>query len=148
VESEHLSDLLAQFGEVLVGPIAEHHEVVRVADQAPVRQVLEPPASALPGGGHRPARFPWRVQVLIEHRQRDVGQQRRQDAALRCAGAGVLVVAEFGEDPGLEERLDQPQHTLVLDPQPDPVHQGRMVDGVKRSRDTLPVSRRCPPRLG
>jgi len=56
------------------------------------------------------------MQVLIEHRQRDVGQQRRQNAPLRRAGVGVLEVAEFGEDPGFEERLDQPQHSLVLDP--------------------------------
>jgi integrase len=43
--------------------------------------------------------------MLIEHRQRDVGQQRGQDAALRRAGQGVPLIAEFGEDPGLEERL-------------------------------------------
>lgn len=44
---------------------------------------------------------------------------------------GVLVVAEFGEDPGLEERLDQLQHPLVFDPLEHPVHQGRVVDCVK-----------------
>ena len=54
--------------------------------------------------------------MLIEHRQRDVGQQRGEDAALRRAGDGVLQVTEFGEDPGLEERLNQQQHALVLDP--------------------------------
>jgi len=73
---------------------------------------------------------------------------RSQDATLRRAGVRVLVFAEFGEDPGLEERLDQQQHPLVLDPPAHPVHQGRMGDGVKRSRDTLPVSRRCRPRFG
>lgn len=75
------------------------------------------------------------MQVLIEHRQRDVGQQRGQDAALRRAGLGVLDLAEFGEDPGLEERLDQPQHPLVLDPGSHAVHQGRVVDGVKARLD-------------
>jgi hypothetical protein len=39
---------------------------------------------------------------------------------------GVLPFAEFGEDPGLQERLDQRQHALVLDPCPHPVHQGRV----------------------
>ena len=73
--------------------------------------------------------------MLVEHRQRDVGQQRRQDASLRRAGVGVLEVAEFGEDPGFEERLDQPQHSLVLDPQPDTVHQGRVVDRVEARLD-------------
>ena len=64
------------------------------------------------------------MQVLIEHRQGDVGHQRGQDAALRRAGVGVLALAELGEDPGLEERLDQRQHALVLDPRPHPVQQG------------------------
>ena len=68
------------------------------------------------------------MQVLIERRQGDVGQQRGQDAALRRAGVGVPVLAELGEHPGLEERLDQREHPLVLDPLPHPVHQGRVVD--------------------
>ena len=45
---------------------------------------------------------------------------RSQDAALRRAGPSVLVLAELGEHPGLEERLDQRQHALVLDPRPHP----------------------------
>ena len=56
---------------------------------------------------------------------------------MRRAGVGFPVLAELGEDPGLEERLDQRQHALVLDPRPHPVHQGRVVDG---SRSTP----RCP----
>jgi Recombinase zinc beta ribbon domain len=59
----------------------------------------------------------------------------REDASLRRAGPGVLAVAELGEDPGLEERLDQREHTLVLDPLPHPVHQSRMRDGVKARLD-------------
>jgi DNA invertase Pin-like site-specific DNA recombinase len=48
----------------------------------------------------------------------------RVDAALRRAGPGVLLVAGFGEDPGLEERLNQCQDALVFDPGPHPVHEG------------------------
>ena len=48
----------------------------------------------------------------------------RVDAALRRAGPGVLVLPEFGEHPGLEERLDQRQHALVLDPGPHPPQKG------------------------
>jgi hypothetical protein len=61
---------------------------------------------------------------------------------LRRAGPGVLAVAELGEDPGLEEGLDQREHTLVLDPGPHPVHQGRMRDGVEARLD---VSVQHPP---
>jgi site-specific DNA recombinase len=48
----------------------------------------------------------------------------REDAPLRRAGVGVPVMTGLGEDPGLEERLDQRQHALVLDSGPHPVHQG------------------------
>ena len=54
---------------------------------------------------------------------------------MRCAGVGVLVLAELGQDPGLEERLDQREHALVLDPAPHPVHQGRVVDRVEARLD-------------
>ena len=43
---------------------------------------------------------------------------------MRRAGEGFAVLAEFGEHPGLEERLHQRQHALVLDPRPHPVHHG------------------------
>ncbi len=39
------------------------------------------------------------------------------------------------EDPGLQERLDQPQHALVLDPPAHSAHQGRVVDAVKARLD-------------
>jgi hypothetical protein len=75
------------------------------------------------------------LKVLVEHVQGDVRQQWGQDAALRRAGVGVPVLAEFGQNPGLEERLDQPEHPLVLDPAAHPVHQGRVADGVKARLD-------------
>jgi site-specific DNA recombinase len=59
----------------------------------------------------------------------------REDGPLRCAGVGVLALAEFGENPGLAERLDQREHPLVLDPGPHPAHKGRMGDGVKARLD-------------
>lgn len=39
-------------------------------------------------------------------------------APLWRAGVSVSVLAEFGEDPGLEERLDQRQRAFVLHPGP------------------------------
>jgi hypothetical protein len=46
-----------------------------------------------------------------------------------------LAFAVFGEDPGFEERLDQCQHALVLDPCPGPVHQRGMIDLVEARGD-------------
>ncbi len=48
---------------------------------------------------------------------------------------GVLVLAEFGKNPGLEERLDQSEHPLVLDSYTHPIHQSDVVDGVKARLD-------------
>jgi site-specific DNA recombinase len=56
---------------------------------------------------------------------------RSQDAALRRAGPGLLAVAGLGENPGFEERLDQREHALVLDPGPHPVHDGRVREVVE-----------------
>src|SRR5665811_1802592 len=60
---------------------------------------------------------------------------RSQNPTLRSAGVGALILAEFGKNPGLEERLHQRQDTFVLDPQPYPVHQGRVRDRVKTRLD-------------
>ena len=73
--------------------------------------------------------------MLIEHRQRDVGQERGQDPALRGAGVGVLAVAGLGHHTGLEERLHQQQHAFVFHPMTHPVHQGRVVDRVETRLD-------------
>jgi site-specific DNA recombinase len=59
----------------------------------------------------------------------------RADPALRGAGRGVPFLTELGEDPGLEERLDQRQHALVRHPVPHPAHQHGVVDGVETRLD-------------
>jgi site-specific DNA recombinase len=59
----------------------------------------------------------------------------REDAAPRRASMGVRAVAGLGEDPGLEERLEQRQPTLVLDLPPHPVHQRRVIDRVEARFD-------------
>jgi hypothetical protein len=60
-------------------------------------------------------------EMLVECGQRDVGQQRRQDATLRGARRRVPQPGLLVEDPGFEERLDQRQDALVGDPLPYPV---------------------------
>jgi len=59
----------------------EHDEVVRLADDAPVRQALGAAPGALGGSFHHPAGLPWPVQVLVEHRHGDVEDQRGQDSS-------------------------------------------------------------------
>jgi hypothetical protein len=43
------------------------------------------------------------MQMLIEHRQGDVGQQWRQNAALRRACVSVLMFPKLGQQAGFEE---------------------------------------------
>ncbi len=73
--------------------------------------------------------------MLIERRQRDVRQQRREDPALRRAGDRVLDASLLGHDPGPQERLDKRQHALVPDPPTHPAHQNRVVDAVEARLD-------------
>jgi site-specific DNA recombinase len=58
-----------------------------------------------------------------------------QDPALRGAGHRPVETAVLPEGPGLEERLDEPQHALVLDPSAHTIHQGRVIDAVKARLD-------------
>src|SRR5215213_10669412 len=74
-------------------------------------------------------------EVLVEHFQGDVGQERGKDPTLRGASVvlpGGLVLAE---DPRLEERLDQRQDSFVSDPSTDSAHQDRVVDLVETCLD-------------
>ena len=80
-------------------------------------------------------RLPLPGEVVIQRGQRDVGQQRGQDPALRGAGAALFQVAVGRHDPGFEERLDQRADFLVLDPPAEPVHEGDMPDFVETGPD-------------
>jgi site-specific DNA recombinase len=70
------------------------------------------------------------------------------DPALRGAGHRLGKTGLLGQDPGLEERLDEPQHALVLDPVAHALPQGRVVDPVEGRRDTLPTSTASRGRCG
>jgi hypothetical protein len=73
--------------------------------------------------------------MLIQRGQGDVGQQRGEDPALRGAGVSLFHAAAGRHDPGFEERLDQHEHPLVLDPLPYPVHEGDMPDFIEAGPD-------------
>ena len=72
---------------VCFGAGHHHHEVIRVSHQ-PIRGVTVATATfPKRPGGH--VTLPGLGEVLVEDRQGDVGQQRREDAALRGAHLGV-----------------------------------------------------------
>ena len=75
-----------------VGPGAVHQddEVVGIADDPPGRQSQLLAVDDADRWCSSPVWPPRRHHVLIEHAQRDVGQQRGQDPALRGAGVGLL----------------------------------------------------------
>ncbi len=60
---------------------------------------------------------------------------RSQDPSLRGAGDRLLHLAGLGEDAGLAERLDQPEHALVPDPSAHPAKQRGVVDVVEARLD-------------
>ena len=73
-----------------VFPLAgdEDDEVVGVADESVVRQAMAAAFLSLLLDGHR--RLPLPGEVIIQHGQGDVGQQRGEDPALRGAGDACL----------------------------------------------------------
>jgi hypothetical protein len=69
---EHACDLVAQRRGIVAGAADHDHEVIRVADEP--GQIAAPTAmlAPLPFGSER---FPPAGEVLVENRERDVGEQ-------------------------------------------------------------------------
>ena len=83
----------------------------------------------------RAERFPLCNEVLVKDGQSDVGQQRREDPTLGCAGDRVPVDGTLTEDPGPQERPHQAEDTLVPDATSHSAHQGHVVDLIEARRD-------------
>ena len=130
---EHRCYLFSQGLGVSLGARHHHHEIIRVTHEA-IRGVSVVAAGCpLSPGCH--VTLPGFGEMIVEDRQRNVGQQRRQDAALRCAHLGVSGDAVLGEDTGTQKRLDQRHHAFVSNPIPNPTQQGRMRDLVEACFD-------------
>lgn len=71
---------------------------------------------------------------LVDGRQIDVGQQRRDDAALRSSRDRVAESA-FDHYVRFQEGEDEPQDFGVLYAFPDPLHQHMMIYGVEAALD-------------
>lgn len=114
---------------------AVHHddEVIRIADEAPIGLAMAAAPLALRRGCHHLLPLPG--EMLIQHQQGDVGQQRRQDAALWGPGEGVAALAVLAQNPGLEKRLHQCQDAFVPDPLPQALHQRAVVNGIEARLD-------------
>ena len=111
--------LRAVVQDILIGP-----EKLTIRHRIPVRE------HAASGSGHHDT-----TDTEGDMRECSLLRWGRGDAALRSAGRGVSFLTELGEDPGLEERLDQRQHALIRHPGPHPAHQGGVVDGVEARLD-------------
>ena len=64
---------------------------------------------------------------------------------MRRAGQCLAVLARLGEHSGFEERLDQAQYALVLDPCPHPVHDERVREVVEGRLDVRVQHPAIPP---
>ncbi len=130
--SEHRADLAPQRLGVVAGAGDHDHEVVRVADELHGRDASATVLAACPLWAEG---FPLACEVLVQAGKRDVGQQRREDAALGRPGPRVPADGVLGEDAGPQERLHQGQDALVPDPISHPAHEGAVVDLVEARRD-------------
>src|SRR5450755_2804152 len=106
-----------------VGARYHHHEVVRVPNMAIHRKSLAAASLTVVIFGHR--RLPDPGEVLVEGREGDVREARRENPALRGAGLAAPDRAVLGEDPSDQERLDQVQYAFVRDSTAHPVQKGR-----------------------
>src|SRR5271165_1108982 len=107
-------------------PVTGYHqdEVVAVTDETPGPEALCLAFGALSASAH--LLMPLLGEMVVQRREGDIGEQRRENSALRRPGQGVFPVSEFGEDPGFQERFHQRAYTLILDPHPETIHQSRM----------------------
>src|SRR6266851_5448573 len=114
----------------------EDYEVVRVTNHLECRPttspIIESPVRRILwslSGGHRPPSI-----SLVDGRQIDVGQQRRDDPTLRDSRDRVANRA-LDHDPGLQECVDEPEHLAVPDASSHTLHLNVMVDGIEAAFD-------------
>ncbi len=112
--------LRALVQDVLIGP-----EKLTIRRRIPVRE----PSS---GGGHHDT-----TDTEGDMRNSSLLRWGREYPALRGAGVAFFLAVR-GHDPGLEERLDQRQYPLIVDPSAHPVHQGDMPDFIEARPDVRP----------
>src|SRR5438445_1165689 len=98
-------------------PADEDHKIIRVTDHlenrpARTAPTLPPLVWELRADTER---VPLRLEVLVQHRQRNIRQKRRENPTLRGTRIGILVPAVLSQDTSLEESLDQSENAFVLD---------------------------------
>ena len=88
-----------------VVPLPGHHEneIIREADKFPGALAVSSAFAPLPVRSHLLA--PLLVEMVVQRGQGDIGEQRRENSALRGPGVCLFPVSEFREDPGFQERL-------------------------------------------
>src|SRR5579859_5420069 len=96
---------------VLAGSCNQHHIVIRLANEAVIGESLEPSPFASP----RRHLCPGPGEMLVQDRERDVTEQRREYSPLRGAGVCVPLHAILTENARFEKRLNQSQNASVSD---------------------------------
>jgi site-specific DNA recombinase len=118
--------------DILIGP-----DKLTIRHRIPVRE------HTARGSGHHDT-----TDTESDMRESSLLRWGREYPALRGAGQRVLAVADAGHDPGFEECLDQRAYTFVLDPCPQPAHEGDMPDFIEGLPDLLRASMTSPRRSG
>jgi len=72
---------------------------------------------------------------VVVNGQCHIGDQRRQDPALRGSGHRLFPIAAGRHDPGFQERLHQRADPLALDPPTQAFHDRRVSELVETRRD-------------
>src|SRR5487761_1317094 len=96
--------LVAQAFGVFAGSCDQQHVIIRVANEAVVGEALEPSLLASPWS-HR---CPGPGEMLIQNRESNVAEQRREYPPLRGAGVRVPLHAILTEDACFDISLDNP----------------------------------------
>ena len=118
---------------LLLGALDQDHQVVRVADE-PVGRVA-PRSQVLASAGVAAHLLPVRLILAVQRGEGDVGQQWRDDSALRSARHRPLKAAGLRHHAGLQKRPHEFQDALVFDTSSNLAHQLGVVDAVKARLD-------------
>ena len=128
-----LGELIEQLPACVAGPLHADDEVVGVPDEPVGRVALA--TQRLAGAGVIAHPLPVRLVVAVQRGQRDVGEQRRDDPALRRARHRPLKTTRFPHHSGLQQRPHERQHATVFDPPSDLTQKLGVVDAVKARLD-------------
>ena len=129
---EHRCNLVKQRFRSVASASNHHDEIIGVADESHDGFAG---AATFGAGPCRTERHPFPGEVLVQAGQRDVGEQRRENAALGCTGSRLAADALFREHSCLEKRLHQRQDPFVSDSVTHTIQKGRVIEPIEARLD-------------